>query len=128
MVDPIADMLARIRNATAVRQRVITMPHSSLKEELLKTLKNEGYITDFKVNKGDFKELEVTLFKEDENSPITKIQRVSKPGLRVYVAHTEIPKVLGGRGIVVLSTSKGLMNGQTARKQKLGGEILCKVW
>lgn len=128
MVDPIADMLSRIRNATAVRQRVITMPHSSLKEELLKTLKNEGYITDFKVNKGDFKELEVTLFKEDENSPITKIQRVSKPGLRVYVAHTEIPKVLGGRGIVVLSTSKGLMNGQTARKQKLGGEILCKVW
>jgi small subunit ribosomal protein S8 len=124
--DPIADMLTRIRNAQAVQKDEVSMPHSSVKESVAKILKDNGYITDINVKKDGFrKEMTIIL---NNSSVINEITRVSKPGRRVYAKVKDIPMVKHGRGIVIMSTSKGVMVGSDAKEQKLGGEILCKVY
>jgi small subunit ribosomal protein S8 len=125
--DSIADMLTRIRNAATARRTDVVMPYSKMRESIAVILKKHGYLIDYKVAEdGTFKVLEVTLPSDPE--AITALIRVSKPGRRVYVAKSEIPSVLGGRGLVILSTSSGVMTGRDARKQGLGGELICKVW
>lgn len=128
--DPIADMLTRIRNAGMADHASVEMPSSKLKVELAKVLKAEGYIEDYAVRDVDkFKILSVTLkYKEDGKPVITKLKRASKPGLRVYMKSKNIPKVLGGLGIAIVSTSKGLLTDRKARKENVGGELLCYVW
>jgi len=128
--DPIADMLTRIRNANTVSHERVEMPSSKLKVELAKLLKSEGYIADYEVKEvGKFKVLEITLKYDENNKPvISKLQRVSKPGLRSYCKAKNLPQVLGGMGIAIVSTSKGLMTDRKARKENIGGEVLCYVW
>ena len=130
MTDPIADMLTRIRNANQVYHTTVEMPSSKLKVQLAKLLKEEGYITDYEVkDEGKFKVLVITLKYDVQNKPIiTKLERVSKPGLRSYSKAKNLPKVLGGMGIAVVSTSKGLLTDRKARKENLGGEVLCYVY
>jgi len=124
--DPIADMFTRIRNAQAVRKDEVSMPHSSVKESVAKILKDNNYITEITVKKDGFrKEMTITL---SQNVMINEISRVSKPGRRVYAKVKEIPQVKQGRGIVIVSTSKGVMAGQDAKDMKLGGEILARVY
>ena len=127
--DPIADALTRIRNAKLAKHETVSMPASKLKEELIKVLKDEGYIEGYVVEENDgFKNINVTLRYENGQSVITGIQRVSKPGLRVYSKAKNMPRVFDGMGIAVISTSKGLMTEKSARANKLGGEVLCYVW
>lgn len=128
--DPIADMLTRIRNANMVSHPSIEMPSSKLKVELAKLLKEEGFITDYEVKEVDkFKRLFITLKYDERNKPvITNLKRISKPGLRSYCRAKEIQQVLGGLGIAVVSTSKGLFTDRKARKENVGGEILCHIW
>ena len=130
MTDPIADMLTRIRNANQVSHTTVEMPSSKLKVQLAKLLKEEGYITDYEVKEvGKFKVLSITLKYDAQNKPIiTKLERISKPGLRNYSKAKNLPKVLGGMGIAVVSTSKGLLTDRKARKENLGGEVLCYVY
>lgn len=130
MTDPIADMLTRIRNAAMVSMSEVSMPSSKLKVELARILKEEGYIADYSVSEnGKFKVLNITLkYDSKKKSVITKLQRVSKPGLRSYSKSQNIPQVLGGMGIAVISTSKGLMTDRRARKENIGGEVLCYVY
>ena len=130
MTDPIADMLTRIRNANQVSHQTVSMPSSKLKVQLAKLLKEEGFITDYSVKEeGKFKVLEITLKYDAKNKPIiTKLERISKPGLRNYSKAKNLPKVLGGMGIAIVSTSKGLLTDRKARKENLGGEVLCYVW
>lgn len=130
MTDPIADMLTRIRNANQVSHTSVEMPSSKLKVQLAKLLKEEGYITDYEVTEvGKFKVLSITLKYDSKNKPIiTKLERVSKPGLRNYSKAKNLPKVLGGMGIAVVSTSKGLLTDRKARKENLGGEVVCYVY
>ncbi len=128
--DPIADMLTRIRNANQVSHREVEMPASNLKVELAKLLKSEGYISDYSVKEvGKFKVLNVALKYDSQNNPvITNLQRVSKPGLRTYSKAKNLPQVLGGMGIAVVSTSKGLLTDRKARKENVGGEVVCYIW
>jgi len=128
--DPIADMLTRIRNANIVSLPEVEMPSSKLKVALAKLLKSEGYITDYSERvDGHFKFLTVVLKYDENNKPvITNLQRVSRPGLRSYSKSKNIPQVFGGLGIAVVSTSKGLLTDRKARKENLGGEVLCYVW
>lgn len=128
--DPIADMLTRIRNANLVKHQSIELPSSKLKEELASLLKAEGYIEDYSVREvGKFKVLSVDLKYDRGKTPvITNLRRISKPGLRVYSRSKNLPKVLGGVGIAIVSTSKGLLTDRKARKEKVGGEVLCYVW
>lgn len=127
MQDPIADMLTRIRNGQAANKIVINMPSSKLKVAIAKVLEEEGYIENVKVSEGVKPELELTL-KYFQGKPVVEsIQRVSRPGLRIYKRKDELPKVLGGLGIAVVSTSKGVMTDRAARKAGLGGEIICYV-
>jgi small subunit ribosomal protein S8 len=128
--DQIGDMLTRIRNAVMVRHDTTEMPASKLKVAVLKILKEEGFISDYEVIKGKPERLiRVRLRYDNSNkSMISGIERVSKPGLRVYSQHNEIPRVYGGVGIAILSTPKGVVTGQQARKDGVGGEILCYVW
>lgn len=128
--DPIADMLTRIRNASMVSLAEVKMPSSKLKVELAKLLKSEGFIADFAVLEEDkFKVLTITLKYDAKNKPvISKLQRVSKPGLRTYSKAQNIPQVLGGLGVAIISTSKGLMTDRKARKENIGGEVLCYVY
>lgn len=130
MTDPIADMLTRIRNAMQVSHSTVSMPSSKLKVQLAKLLKEEGFISDYSEKvEGKFKVLEITLKYDAKNKPvITKLERVSKPGLRSYSKSKNLPKVLGGMGIAVVSTSKGLLTDRKARKENLGGEVLCYVY
>jgi len=130
MTDPIADMLTRIRNANMVHHSTVSMPASKLKEQLAKVLKEEGYITDYIVKaEGKFNVLEITLKYDAADKPIiTKMERVSKPGLRTYHKAKTLPKVLGGMGIAIVSTSKGLLTDRKARKENIGGEVLCYVY
>ena len=130
MTDPIADMLTRIRNANQVSHTTVDMPSSKLKVQLAKLLKEEGYITDYEEKTvGKFKVLTITLKYDAKNKPIiTKLERVSKPGLRNYSKAKNLPKVLGGMGIAVVSTSKGLLTDRKARKENLGGEVICYVY
>lgn len=124
--DPIADMLTRIRNAQAVNKDEVSMPHSSVKESVAKILKSNGYISDIDVKKDGFrKEMTIIL---SENGTISDIKRISKPGRRVYAKVKDIPTIKQGRGIVIMSTSKGVMAGTDAKKQQLGGEIICQVY
>ena len=128
--DPIADMLTRIRNANQVSHKEVEMPASNLKVELAKLLKSEGYISDYSVKEvGKFKVLNVALKYDAQNNPvITNLQRVSKPGLRTYSKAKNLPQVLGGMGIAVVSTSKGLLTDRRARKENVGGEVVCYIW
>lgn len=128
--DPIADMLTRIRNAGMADHATVEMPSSKFKVELAKVLKAEGYIVDFSVKDVDkFKILSVTLkYKENGKPIISKLKRASKPGLRIYMKSKNIPKILGGLGIAIVSTSKGLLTDRKARKENVGGEVLCYVW
>src|SRR5574344_814266 len=128
--DPIADMLTRIRNANIVSHEEVEMPSSKLKVELAKVLKEEGYITDFYEKEvGKFKVLVITLKYDQANKPvISNLKRISKTGLRVYSKSKDLPQVFGGLGVAIISTSKGLMTDRRAKKEKLGGEILCYVW
>ncbi len=129
VTDPIADMLTRLRNAAMARHDTVMVPASKMKIAMAKILKDEGFISDFSVVKGEPQRMiKITLKYIDKQPAFIGVERVSKPGLRVYSGKKEIPRVYGGLGIAVLSTSKGLMTGQEAWKKNLGGEILCYVW
>jgi len=129
LTDPIADMLTRIRNGILARLQRVDMPSSKLKGEVARILKEEGYISNFKVaEEGKKKVLKVFLrYGPDGESVISVIDRVSKPGRRVYVASDEIPKVLGGLGVNILTTPRGVMTGKSARRARVGGELLCNI-
>ena len=128
MTDPIADLLTRIRNANSALLKSIEMPHSRLKESIARVLVQEGYLVDCSVSGEVRRRLRLTLKYSGRRGAVTGLRRVSKPGLRHYVAATEVPRVLGGLGTAVLSTSKGVMTGRDARKAMVGGEVLCYVW
>jgi len=130
--DPIADMLTRIRNATAAGHARVRMPASKMKVAVAGVLAEEGFIRSFDVHQratGPQRELDIELIYRDDGSAILSgIKRVSRPGLRVYVQRREIPRVYGGLGVAILSTPRGVMTGQTARRENVGGEILCYAW
>jgi len=124
--DPIADMLTRVRNALAVHKNEVTLPHSTIKEAVAKIFVEYGYFADVSVEKDGFrKHLTITFA---EGVTINEIKRISKPGRRVYAKVKDIPRIKKGRGIVIVSTPKGVMEGNVAREQKLGGELLCSVY
>ena len=130
MTDPIADMLTRIRNGVQARHPVVEMPSSTVKVALAQVLRDEGYVKGFTVQ-GDppKKRLRIELRYTDKKEPVvTGLRRVSKPGLRVYSGADEIPRVYGGLGVAILSTSRGVMSGGKARRMRVGGEVLCHVW
>jgi small subunit ribosomal protein S8 len=128
MNDPISDMLTRIRNANSALLPLVNVPHSKLKESIAGILKREGYIQDFAVEGNLPKNLKLKLKYQGKKGVIEGLRRISTPGLRRYVGSTDIPRVRGGLGVAVLSTSEGLMTGNQARKKNLGGELLCYVW
>ena len=130
MTDPIADMLTRIRNALMAKHEQVEMPSSKIKLEIARILKAEGYIKNFKVIQEGRKEyLRIFLKYDEEKRPaIAGLERVSKPGRRVYVGVEDIPSVRRGLGIAILSTSKGVLTDQQAQKMRIGGEVICKVW
>ena len=130
MSDPIADMLTRIRNAGKAKLNSVDIPGSKLKTEVAKVLKNEGFIKNYKSLKDDKQGILRVYLKygQDRNNAIFGIERISKPGRRTYVKSNELKPIFSGMGIAVLSTSKGLMTDKKAAKEKLGGEVLCKVW
>jgi small subunit ribosomal protein S8 len=128
--DPIADMLTRIRNASLARHRELTLPSSRIKREIARILVEEGFIESFTTGQDGVQEtLSLSLKYVEGRTPVVSgLKRISKPGLRVYARKTEIPRVLGGLGTAILSTSQGIMTGSQARKLNLGGEVLCYVW
>jgi small subunit ribosomal protein S8 len=130
LTDPVADMLTRVRNAINARHQKVDIPASKLKLEIARILKEEGYISNFKATEEEsHKVLRIYLkYGNNNEAAISNVQRVSRPGCRVYVRRTEIPRVLGGLGINILTTPKGVMTGRNARKEGLGGELLCEVW
>ena len=130
VTDPIADMLTRVRNANQMRDKEVEVPASKLKEEIARILKEEGFINDYKIKKNSVQNTIVVSvrYTEKRERVITGLKRISKPGLRVYVKADEVPKVLNGLGIAILSTSKGLMTDKNARKENLGGEVLAYIW
>ena len=130
MTDPIADMLTRIRNANQNRAANVTMPSCKMKEQIAAILKDEGFITDFKVNKNDVQNiLTLTLkYSDKKERVITGLKRISKPGLRVYAKAEDIPRVLNGLGIAIISTPKGVMTDKLARKNNVGGEVIAYIW
>jgi len=130
VTDPVADMLTRIRNAIQVRHDSVNVPHSKIKVAIAKILKDEGYIRDYDMPRGQaHPTIRIHLtYREGRVPAITGLKRVSKPGLRTYVGRGEIPRVFGGLGVAILSTSKGVMGGRQAWRQGLGGELLCYVW
>ncbi len=128
--DPIADMLTRIRNGSLARHPSVTLPHSNLKNAVAEILRDEGYVRELStVRSGPHKMLRIHLIYDEKQKPaITGLQRVSKPSLRIYVGQKEVPRVYGGLGTAIVSTSKGIMTGRKAWKEKIGGEVLCVVW
>lgn len=127
--DPIADMLTRVRNAIAVRKTEVSLPHSNVKEAVAKLLKDTGFIDGVAVEKATVgKTMTITINAEGTNARITEITRMSKPGRREYAGSDKIPTVKRGRGLVIVSTSKGIMSGAEAKKQGVGGELICKVY
>jgi small subunit ribosomal protein S8 len=130
VTDPIADMLTRIRNASAARHKELTLPSSRMKREIARILTEEGFIESFETQPDPVQDRLVLRLKyvEGRTPVVAGLKRISKPGLRVYARKTEIPRVLGGLGLAILSTSHGVMTGSDARKQNLGGEVLCYVW
>ena len=128
MTDPISDMLTRIRNANGALLPAVDVPHSKIKENIAGILKREGYIQDFAVEGKLPKSIKMRPKYQGKKSVIEGLRRISTPGLRRYVGSTDIPRVRGGMGVAVLSTSEGVMTGTQARKKNLGGELLCYVW
>ena len=130
MTDPVADFLTRVRNAIRAKQQKVDVPASKLKLEIARILKEEGYISNFKATEENGQKLLRVYLKygNSNEAAISNLNRISKPGCRVYVGRTEIPRVLGGLGINILTTPKGVMTGRDARKSGVGGEILCEVW
>ena len=129
VTDPIADMLTRIRNANSMRYKEVEVPASKMKIEIAKILKSEGFIADYKVKKNNIQDILVLSLKyAGKERVITGLKRISKPGLRVYAKADEIPTVLSGLGIAIISTSKGMMTDKDARKASLGGEVLAYIW
>ena len=128
MTDPISDMLTRIRNASRALLPTVEMPHSRIKEVLAQILKSEGYVAEVAVESKPAKKIKIQLKYQGKKSVIEGLRRISKPGLRHYVGATEIPRVLGGLGVAVVSTPEGVMTGTQARKKNIGGELLCYVW
>ena len=129
VTDPIADMLTRIRNANQMRYKEVEVPASKMKNEIARILKSEGFIVDYKVKKNNIQDILVLSLKYvDKERVITGLKRISKPGLRVYVKAEEVPTVLNGLGIAIISTSKGVMTDKEARTNSLGGEVLAYVW
>ena len=130
VTDPIADFLTSLRNGMRARHKTVEMPGSKLKLQMAAILRDEGYIAGYReVAEGAKRRIELRLKYGSNSEPIiTRIQRVSRPGRRVYVGSREVPKVLGGMGISILTTPKGLMTGRSARKEHVGGEVLCEVW
>jgi len=130
LTDPVADMLTRIRNAIRARHQKVDVPASNLKMEIARILKEEGYVSNFKATEEEgHKVIRIYLKYANNNvATITNVARVSRPGCRVYVRRTEIPRVLGGLGINILTTPRGVMTGRQARRQGLGGEVLCEIW
>jgi small subunit ribosomal protein S8 len=130
VTDPIADMLTRIRNANLAMKETVTMPSSKLKEEVAKLLAAEGYVAGFQVAPGDRgKDLTVSLrYTEDRQRVLQGLRRVSKPGRRLYSSASDLPRVQGGLGVTIVSTSQGLLVDRECRRRKLGGEIICEVW
>ncbi len=127
--DPIADMLTRIRNAAAAGKTEVSLPYSKMKEQIAKILVGDGYIVALSSEEqGGFRQLVLDIDQQKTKKPFTALIRVSKPGRRMYAKRDEIPRILGGRGIVIVSTSAGLMTGYEARAKGLGGELICKVW
>ena len=126
MTDPVADMLTRMRNAIKANHDKVEFPASKLKAGICKVLKDEGYIRSFKVLAKDKNDIRIKVVLKDE--AIVGLDRMSRPGLRQYRGYNEVPRVLSGLGISVLSTSKGVLSDREAKKQKVGGEVLCKVW
>ena len=129
VTDPIADLLTRVRNAAMARHDSVMVPASKMKIAMAKILKDEGFIADFSIVKGEPQRMiKISLKYIDKQPAFIGLERVSKPGLRVYSGKKEIPRVYGGLGVAILSTSKGVMTGQDAWKKNLGGEVLCYVW
>ena len=129
VTDPIADMLTRIRNANAMRYKEVEIPSSKVKVEIAKILKNEGFINDYKIKKNNVQDVIVLNLKyNNKERVITGLKRISKPGLRVYAKSNEIPRVLNGLGIAIISTSQGIMTGNDAKAANLGGEVLAYIW
>ncbi len=130
MTDPIADMLTRIRNANQNRAKTVSMPSSKMKEEIAKILKDEGFVEEFSIEENDVQNtLTLTLkYGQKKERVITGLKRVSKPGLRVYSKAEDLPKVLNGLGIAIISTPKGIMTDKKARKENVGGEVIAYVW
>ena len=130
VTDPIADMLTRIRNANQMRYKEVEVPASKIKNEIARILKEEGFISDYKVKKNNVQDSLVLNLKygDKKERVITGLKRISKPGLRVYAKADEIPTVLSGLGIAIISTSKGMMTDRDARKASLGGEVLAYIW
>jgi small subunit ribosomal protein S8 len=129
VTDPIADFLARVRNGARAQKPEVLIPYSKIKAEIARIFKEEGYISDYSVDtSGAHPRIKVINKLVDRSSAIAGLRRVSRPGLRRYVGTDEIPRVLGGMGVAILSTSRGVVSGREARKQKLGGELLAYVW
>ena len=130
VTDPIADLLTRIRNANQMRYNEVVVPSSKIKLEIIEILKNEGYIASYKIDKNEVQDNIIITLKYGKNKErvISGLKRISKPGLRVYAKAEEVPTVLNGLGISIVSTSKGVMTGKEARKQNLGGEVLAYIW
>jgi len=130
LTDPVADFLTRVRNAIRARHQKVDVPASKLKVELARILKEEGYISNFKATEEDGQKVRRIYLKYGPNneSTMSKLERISKPGCRVYVGRNEIPRVLGGMGINILTTPRGVMTGREARKQGVGGEVLCEIY
>lgn len=128
MTDPIADMLTRIRNANAVNKTEVDMPYSKAKAAIADVLWHNGYIDSYQVHSEAKPQLHILLNQSGARSPITGLERVSKPGRRVYVTARDVPRVLRGYGMAVISTSSGIMSGKQARKNGVGGELMCKIW
>jgi small subunit ribosomal protein S8 len=129
VTDPIADFLTRIRNGTLAQKPEVLVPYSKVKAEIARVLKDEGYITDYSIDtSAAHPRIKITNKLVDRSSAIAGLRRVSRPGLRRYVGSDEIPRVLGGMGVAILSTSRGVLSGREARKQKVGGELLAYVW
>ena len=129
VTDPIADFLARVRNGARAQKPEVLIPYSKIKAEIARIFKEEGYISDYSVDTtGSYPRIKVVNKLVDRSSAIAGLKRVSRPGLRRYVGADEIPRVLGGMGLAILSTSRGILSGRQARKQKIGGELLAYVW
>jgi len=131
--DTIADMLTRIRNANQMRYEEVRVPSSKIKAEIARILKEEGFVKDYKIEKSDENSVQDTIvltlkYTDKKERVITGLKRISKPGLRVYAKNDEIPKVLNGLGIAIISTSKGIMTDKEARKENIGGEVLAYIW